>query len=275
MSPADTACFLFSPSGARAHAHLDDRAAHHSRQEAELRPDRRRVSGSRPDPDPDAELRAIPPGRPAGDKREDSGLEGVFREIFPIESYDKTLKLEYLRYDLGKPRYDPDECRQLRLTFGRPLHVWLRLNKGETTLEESVYLGDMPIMIGGGEFIINGAERVVVSQLHRSPGVDFVVEIESNDKKLHACRVIPGTRKLDRAAGHQERHPGSTNRPVGQVLVDDPAARDEPEILERRGHPAGVLRSRFGRLGRPQGGRQARRPGRLRRRRRPARPARS
>ena len=125
------------------------------------------------------------------DKRGDAGLEGVFREIFPIESYDKTLKLEYLHYDLGKPRYDPDECRQLRLTYGRPLHVWLRLNKGETTLEESVYLGDMPIMIGGGEFIINGAERVVVSQLHRSPGVDFVVEIESNDKKLHACRVIP------------------------------------------------------------------------------------
>ncbi len=123
--------------------------------------------------------------------RGDAGLEGVFREIFPIESYDKTLKLEYLHYDLGKPRYDPDECRQLRLTYGRPLHVWLRLNKGETTLEESVYLGDMPIMIGGGEFIINGAERVVVSQLHRSPGVDFVVEIESGDKRLHACRVIP------------------------------------------------------------------------------------
>ena len=127
----------------------------------------------------------------AVDKRGDAGLEGVFREIFPIESYDKTLKLEYLHYDLGKPRYDPDECRQLRLTYGRPLHVWLRLNKGETTLEESVYLGDMPVMIGGGEFIINGAERVVVSQLHRSPGVDFVVEIESSDKKLHACRVIP------------------------------------------------------------------------------------
>ena len=127
----------------------------------------------------------------APDHRTDSGLEGVFREIFPIESYDKTLKLEYIRYDLGKPRYDPDECRQLRLTYGRPLHVWLRLDKGETTLEESVYLGDMPLMIGGGEFIINGAERVVVSQLHRSPGVDFVVEVESGDKKLHACRVIP------------------------------------------------------------------------------------
>ncbi len=124
-------------------------------------------------------------------EREDSGLQGVFNEIFPIESYDKTLKLEFLHYDLGKPRYDPDECRQLRLTYGKPLHVWLRLNKGEGATDESVYLGDMPIMIGGGEFIINGAERVVVSQLHRSPGVDFVVEVETSDKKLHACRVIP------------------------------------------------------------------------------------
>jgi DNA-directed RNA polymerase subunit beta len=125
------------------------------------------------------------------ESRLDEGLEGVFREIFPVESYDKTLKLEYIKYELGKPRYEPDECRQLRLTFGMPLHVWLRLNKGETAIEESVYLGDMPIMIGGGEFIINGAERVVVSQLHRSPGVDFVVEIESTDKKMHACRIIP------------------------------------------------------------------------------------
>jgi len=125
------------------------------------------------------------------EKRAEAGLEGVFREIFPIESYDKQLKLEYIRYDLGKPRYDPDECRQLRLTYGRPLHVWLKLHKGDKDLEESVYLGDMPIMIGGGEFIINGAERVVVSQLHRSPGVDFVVEIEPSEKRLHACRIIP------------------------------------------------------------------------------------
>ena len=107
-------------------------------------------------------------------KREDSGLEGVLREIFPIESYDKTISLSYLKYELGKPRYGPDECRQLRLTYGRPFKVWLRLNK-EQPVEEEVYLGDMPIMIGGGEFIINGAERVVVSQLHRSPGVDYVI----------------------------------------------------------------------------------------------------
>src|SRR6202161_2117152 len=124
------------------------------------------------------------------EKRTATGLEGVLKEIFPIESYDKTLSLDYIKYELGKPRYGPDECRQLRLTYGRPFKVWLRLNK-EQPVEEEVYLGDMPIMIGGGEFIINGAERVVVSQLHRSPGVDFVVETEGGERKLHSCRVIP------------------------------------------------------------------------------------
>jgi len=124
------------------------------------------------------------------EKRTPSGLEGVLREIFPIESYDKTIRLEFLKYELGKPRYGPDECRQLRLTYGRPFRVWLRLVK-EQPVEEEVYLGDMPIMIGGGEFIINGAERVVVSQLHRSPGVDYVVETEAGERKLHSCRIIP------------------------------------------------------------------------------------
>ena len=124
-------------------------------------------------------------------KRKDQGIEGVLREIFPIESYDKTLRLEYLRYELGKPRYEPDECRQLRLTYGRPFKVWLRLTK-EQPIEEEVYLGDVPIMLGGGEFIINGAERVVVSQLHRSPGVDFVSEVEgTGERRLQSCRIIP------------------------------------------------------------------------------------
>jgi len=123
-------------------------------------------------------------------KRKDQGIEGVLREIFPVESYDKTVKLEYLRYELGKPRYEPDECRQLRLTYGRPLRVWLRLTR-EQPIEEEVYLGDIPIMLGGGEFIINGAERVVVSQLHRSPGIDFVADTEAGDRKTHNCRIIP------------------------------------------------------------------------------------
>ena len=124
-------------------------------------------------------------------KRKDQGIEGVLREIFPVESYDKTLRLEYLRYELGKPRYEPDECRQLRLTYGRPFKVWLKLTK-EQPVEEEVYLGDIPIMLGGGEFIINGAERVVVNQLHRSPGVDFVMEVEgAGERRLHSCRIIP------------------------------------------------------------------------------------
>ncbi|HIK92735.1 MAG TPA: DNA-directed RNA polymerase subunit beta, partial [Planctomycetes bacterium] len=124
--------------------------------------------------------------------RLEQGLEGILREVFPIESYDGQFRLEYVRYELGKPRYTPPECRQLRLTYGRPFRVWLRLIK-EQPVEEEVYLGDIPIMIGGGEFIINGAERVVVSQLHRSPGVDFVMaeETASSDRKTHSCRIIP------------------------------------------------------------------------------------
>ena len=125
-----------------------------------------------------------------GNKRKDQGIEGVLREIFPIESYDKNLKLEYIRYELGKPRYEPHECRQLRLTYGRPFRVWLRLTK-QQPIEEEVYLGDIPIMLGGGEFIINGAERVVVSQLHRSPGVDFVTDTDTAERKMFSARVIP------------------------------------------------------------------------------------
>ncbi len=125
------------------------------------------------------------------EKRKNQGIEGVLQEIFPIESYDKKLQLNYVRYELGKPRYTPEECRQLRLTYGQPFRVWLRLEK-EQPVEEEVFLGDIPIMLGGGEFIINGAERVVVSQLHRSPGIDFVMESDTtSDRKLPSCRVIP------------------------------------------------------------------------------------
>ena len=125
------------------------------------------------------------------EKRKPHGIEGVLKEIFPIESYDKNLSLDFVTYDLGKPRYTPEECRQLRLTYGQPFRVWLRLNK-EQPIEEEVFLGDIPIMLGGGEFIINGAERVVVSQLHRSPGIDFVLENDTtSDRKFPSCRVIP------------------------------------------------------------------------------------
>jgi DNA-directed RNA polymerase subunit beta len=121
------------------------------------------------------------------------GLESLFREIFPIESYDKTIQLDYLYYELEKPRYTPQECRQLRLTYGYPIKITCRLRKktGEDMAEQSIYLGEMPKMIGGGEFIINGAERVIVNQLHRSPGVDFLIESKEGDRVLHGGRIIP------------------------------------------------------------------------------------
>ncbi|MBI5366058.1 MAG: DNA-directed RNA polymerase subunit beta, partial [Planctomycetes bacterium] len=125
----------------------------------------------------------------APEKRENLGLESIIREIFPIKSYDGSMELSYLGYSLGQPRYTPDECRRLRLTYGTPLKVRLRLVKAEP-IEEDVYLGEVPLMIGGGEFIINSAERVIVSQLHRSPGVDFLEE-KSGDKKLHSCWIVP------------------------------------------------------------------------------------
>jgi len=126
-------------------------------------------------------------------KRKCVGLEALFREIFPIESYDKSMVLEYLYYELEKPHYTPTRCRQLRLTYGYPLkiHCRLRSRDGEDLAEQAIYLGEMPVMIGGGEFIINGALRVIVSQLHRSPGVDFLIESKEGDRILHGGRIIP------------------------------------------------------------------------------------
>ena len=121
------------------------------------------------------------------------GLESLLREVFSIDSYDETMHLEYVSYDLEDPRYTPDECRELRLTYGMPFKLRLRL-KREThgdLPEEDIYLGEFPVMMGGGEFIVNGAERVIVSQLHRSPGVDFSILTSEGDRPLHSARVIP------------------------------------------------------------------------------------
>jgi DNA-directed RNA polymerase subunit beta len=126
-------------------------------------------------------------------RRKCIGLEALFQETFPIESYDKKMLLEYLYYELEKPHYTPTQCRQLRLTYGYPLKIWCRLRskEGEDLAEQAMYLGEMPVMVGGGEFIINGAVRVIVSQLHRSPGVDFLIESKEGDRVLHGGRVIP------------------------------------------------------------------------------------
>ena len=123
-------------------------------------------------------------------KREDLGLESILRETFPIKNYDGSISLEYVSYDIGQPRYSADECRMLRLTYGAPLKVRLRLAKPENPIEEDVYLGEIPLMIGGGAFIVNGAERVIVNQLHRSPGIDFMEERVA-DRKMHSCWIVP------------------------------------------------------------------------------------
>ncbi len=126
-------------------------------------------------------------------KRKNIGLEALFREIFPIESYDKTMSLEFLGYEFDRPRYSPNECRELRLTYGYPIKIACRLKRSdvEDISEQAVYIGEIPIMIGGGEFIVNGAERVIVNQLHRSPGVDFLIESKEGDRVLHGGRIIP------------------------------------------------------------------------------------
>jgi len=125
-------------------------------------------------------------------RRGNKGLEAILREIFPIKSYDEKLVLEYVKYELGKARYTAEECKQLRLTYGRPLRLRLRFTNTEKqeSIEEDAYIGEMPVMVGGGEFVINGKERVVVIQLHRSPGVDFLEEVYA-EKRLHSCRIIP------------------------------------------------------------------------------------
>jgi DNA-directed RNA polymerase subunit beta len=126
----------------------------------------------------------------APDKRVDWGLESILRETFPIKNYDGTVALEYVHYEIGQPRYTPEECRMLRLTYGAPLKVRLRLVRPEGPIEEDVYLGEIPLMIGGGAFIVNGAERVLVNQLHRSPGIDFMEE-RVGDRKIHSCWIVP------------------------------------------------------------------------------------
>ncbi|MCC6579794.1 MAG: DNA-directed RNA polymerase subunit beta, partial [Phycisphaeraceae bacterium] len=121
------------------------------------------------------------------------GLESLLLEVFPIESYDGNMKLEYVRYTLDEPRYTPLECKELRLTYGLPFRIRVRLVRKDVAEipEEEIYLGEIPILLGGGEFIINGAERVIVNQLHRSPGVDFSIVSAEGDRPLHSARIIP------------------------------------------------------------------------------------
>jgi DNA-directed RNA polymerase subunit beta len=124
-------------------------------------------------------------------KRKGQGLQAVFNEVFPIESFDKNTKLEFIGYSLGKPKYDILECQEKGTTYSASLKVRLRLVTQKDTKEQDVYLCELPLMTDTGTFVINGDERVVVSQLHRSPGVSFEEEAHPTGKKLFSARVIP------------------------------------------------------------------------------------
>ena len=124
-------------------------------------------------------------------QRKPQGLEAVFREVFPIQSYDERLTLEYVSYTLGDPKNNELECLREGITYSVPLYVKLRLREEDFIKDEEIYMGEIPMVTERGSFIVNGAERVVVSQLHRSPGIAFEVAPHPNGKLLHSFRIIP------------------------------------------------------------------------------------
>src|SRR5262252_8595688 len=137
--------------------------------------------------------------------RPDEGLQAVFKSVFPISDFSNTALLEFVKYEFEPPKYDVEECRRRGMTFAAPLKVTLRLivfdvdpETGARSVkdikEQDVYMGDMPFMTSNGTFIVNGTERVIVSQMHRSPGVFFDHDkgkTHSSGKYLFAARVIP------------------------------------------------------------------------------------
>ncbi len=134
------------------------------------------------------------------EKRLKQGLQQIFEEIFPITDINENYVLEFVNYALGTARYSIDECRERNMTYAAPLRATLRLvsKQGEgdqkqvkDVIEQDVYLGELPLVTEWGTFIVNGAERVIVSQLHRSPGVFFDEETHPNGKILYSARIIP------------------------------------------------------------------------------------
>ncbi len=137
----------------------------------------------------------VPPAQ-----RKEEGLQRVFKEVFPISDARDNYSLEFVSYSLGEPKYTIEECQERDVTYAAPLKATLRLIVKENVngrkeikdiIEQEVYLGEIPLITDKGTFIINGAERVVVSQLHRSPGVFFDESIHPNGKRLYAARIIP------------------------------------------------------------------------------------
>lgn len=127
----------------------------------------------------------------APSKRKDTGLQAVFREVFPIASYDEKMTLDFTQYEIGEPKLTPLQAIRDAETFSAPLYVTYELRDEAGAKQERVYMGELPMMTTRGTFVINGAERVVVSQLHRSPGICFETQQHLNGRWLFGFRIIP------------------------------------------------------------------------------------
>lgn len=136
------------------------------------------------------------------EKRKNVGLQAAFLEVFPISDFSGTLTLEFVSYSVGEPKYDVWECQERGMTYGAPLKVKVRLviqkkdketgaKQTQEIKEQEVYMGELPLMTDNGTFIINGAERVIVSQLHRSPGIIYEEEVHISGRRLYSARIIP------------------------------------------------------------------------------------
>ena len=124
-------------------------------------------------------------------KRKHVGMQAVFREVFPIESYDGQYALDFAKYEISEPKMSAIECIREGQSYSAPLYLTFLLREGEETREEDVYMGELPLMTPQGSFVINGAERVIVSQLHRSPGICYEQSIHTNGSVLYSFRIIP------------------------------------------------------------------------------------
>ena len=134
------------------------------------------------------------------EKRDNDGLQAVFQDVFPITDVKENYSLEFVKYSIGEPKYTVEECQERDMTYAAPLKATLRLvmkeevegeKKIKAVTEKEVFLGEVPLLTDLGTFVINGAERVIVSQLHRSPGVVFEENVHPNGQKLYSARIIP------------------------------------------------------------------------------------
>ena len=124
-------------------------------------------------------------------KRENRGMQAIFKEVFPVNSYDGRYKLDFVSYDIGPEKIAYLDALKAGESYVRPLKATFRLQDGEDVREEEVYMGDIPVMTPDGAFVINGAERVIVSQLHRSPGISSEKQVHANGQPLLSVRIIP------------------------------------------------------------------------------------